>query len=92
MGKIKVSSLACPLDQLEEREYRILPLRETIGQIALETIIPYPPGIPVLLRGERVTKEQIVCIEHHIAASVHLQGGESLQEGTLRVIEEGFVE
>ncbi|VWX33902.1 aminotransferase class I/II-fold pyridoxal phosphate-dependent enzyme [Exiguobacterium oxidotolerans] len=92
MGKIKVSSLACPLDQLEEREYRNLPLRETIGQIALETIIPYPPGIPVLLRGERVTKEQIVCIEHHIAASVHLQGGESLQEGTLRVIEEGFVE
>lgn len=92
MGKIKVSSLACPLNQLEEQGQIILPLREAIGQISLETVIPYPPGIPVLLRGERVTKEHVVSIEHHIAASVHLQGGESLQEGTLRVIEEGFVE
>jgi len=36
-----------------------MPLGESEGQICAETIAPYPPGIPVLLPGERITAEVI---------------------------------
>ncbi|MCT4781113.1 MULTISPECIES: aminotransferase class I/II-fold pyridoxal phosphate-dependent enzyme [Exiguobacterium] len=92
MGKIKVSSLACPLDQLECFEGVEQSFEEAVGSIALETIIPYPPGVPLILRGERVTLEHITLIEQYITASIHLQGGELLHEGKLRVIQEGIME
>ncbi|HWQ88571.1 MAG TPA: amino acid decarboxylase [Desulfitobacteriaceae bacterium] len=36
---------------------RQLPLRESCGQIAAQTISPYPPGIPLLVMGEEITPE-----------------------------------
>ncbi|MBU3955323.1 aminotransferase class I/II-fold pyridoxal phosphate-dependent enzyme [bacterium] len=38
-------------------------LSESEGQICAETIAPYPPGIPVLLPGERITAEVIEYLE-----------------------------
>lgn len=32
-----------------------LPLEEAVGQVCAELIAPYPPGIPVLAPGERIT-------------------------------------
>ena len=40
-----------------------MPLTESEGQICAETIAPYPPGIPVLLPGERITAEVIEYLE-----------------------------
>ena len=92
MGKIKVSSLACPLDQLEDAEAVEQTFEQSVGLVSLETIIPYPPGIPLILRGERITAEHITMIEHYINTSIHLQGGEFLHQGKLRVIQEGIRE
>lgn len=43
---------------------------ESIGRICGEMVIPYPPGIPVLMPGERVTRESIeylkLCVENGI--------------------------
>lgn len=36
---------------------KCLPLRESCGQIAAETISPYPPGIPLVVMGEEITPE-----------------------------------
>lgn len=92
MGKIQVSALACSYEQLEQATGTFRQLDECIGHVSLETIIPYPPGIPLIVRGERITAEQVLRLRHYQTVAVHLQGGEQLQRGALRVIEEGFEE
>jgi lysine decarboxylase len=34
-------------------------LRESVGRVGAELIAPYPPGIPVLVPGERITAEVV---------------------------------
>lgn len=36
-----------------------VPVEDSIGEISAEYIIPYPPGIPVLVPGERITEEVV---------------------------------
>jgi arginine decarboxylase len=48
-------------------------LEETVGSIAAEAVIPYPPGIPVIAKGERITEEQIRLIRHLIQQGATIQ-------------------
>lgn len=41
-----------------------LPLRESIGCVCSEFVMCYPPGIPILAPGERITKEILDFIEY----------------------------
>lgn len=40
--------------------------RETIGWICKEAIVPYPPGVPIILPGESVDEETIKTIDYYI--------------------------
>lgn len=40
-----------------------LPLAEAAGQIAAIQIAPYPPGIPVIAPGERITEKHLAYLE-----------------------------
>ena len=40
-----------------------LPLAQAAGQIAAQSIAPYPPGIPVVAPGERIEKKTIAYFE-----------------------------
>lgn len=42
---------------------RRLPLRDAIGEVSTEQFCPYPPGVPLLAPGERVTAEVVEAIE-----------------------------
>ena len=42
---------------------RRLPLREAIGEVSTEQFCPYPPGVPLLAPGERVTEEVVEAID-----------------------------
>jgi arginine decarboxylase len=39
--------------------YTDVPAREAVGRIAAEMITPYPPGIPVVLPGERINSDLV---------------------------------
>lgn len=39
-----------------------LPLRDAIGRVAAELVAPYPPGVPVLAPGERVTEAAVAAL------------------------------
>ena len=43
---------------------RRLPLQEAVGHVAAEAITPYPPGIPLLLPGERLDEERCAWLLH----------------------------
>ena len=40
-----------------------IPLVESLGKISGDIICPYPPGIPLIVPGERIDKERIEWIE-----------------------------
>ncbi len=50
------------------RGRRRVPMREAIGEVSAEQFCPYPPGVPLLAPGERVTQESIDAI--HAASRV----------------------
>lgn len=40
-----------------------MPLRDAVGEVSTEQFCPYPPGVPLLAPGERVTEEVVEAIE-----------------------------
>ena len=40
-------------------EWEIQSINDAIGRISAEYVIPYPPGIPILVPGERILKETL---------------------------------
>lgn len=64
-----------------------LPIQECVGLRSAEMVIPYPPGIPILYPGEKVTREiadQLMAIGR---AKGHVQGAEDAALQTLRVLQ-----
>jgi arginine/lysine/ornithine decarboxylase len=47
------------LREIRLRKKRNVPLQEAVDQISTEMIIPYPPGIPLVLPGERFREEVV---------------------------------
>ncbi|OIK16750.1 arginine decarboxylase [Bacillus sp. MUM 116] len=81
----KISGLAIPYEKMEDLEEKKLPLLEAVGQVSAETIIPYPPGIPLLLKGERIGKEQISNLKKLVEHGARFQGGSLLENGQIKV-------
>ncbi|MBA3484999.1 MAG: aminotransferase class I/II-fold pyridoxal phosphate-dependent enzyme, partial [Pirellulales bacterium] len=48
-----------------------LPLRESIGRVCAESIMFYPPGIPLLMPGEEVTADIIEVCQQLLAGGAH---------------------
>jgi arginine/lysine/ornithine decarboxylase len=49
-----------------------VPVAEAVGRIAAEQVTPYPPGIPVLVPGERITAEVLDYLRTGLAAGMVL--------------------
>lgn len=65
-----------------------LPLEKTAGRIAGESIMCYPPGIPILAPGERVTEDIIHHIRFAKEKGCSLQGTSDQNADFLQVIKE----
>ena len=53
-----------------------LPLRETVGMVCSEFVMCYPPGIPILAPGERITPQILDYIEYAKAKGCSMTGPE----------------
>lgn len=63
-----------------------VPLRESIGNISGEFLMAYPPGIPVLCPGEKITFEIIDYIEKLKEVGLYVQGTEDPKVEHIRVV------
>lgn len=63
-----------------------LPVEQSVGRVCAECVMCYPPGIPILAPGERVTKDilEYICYMKHKGAS--LTGPEDLLIERLNVL------
>ena len=55
---------------------RLVKLRDSIGEVSGESVMTYPPGIPVVTPGERITQELVEYIEVLKEQKSMLQGTE----------------
>jgi arginine decarboxylase len=62
---------------------------QAIGRISCESVAGYPPGVPALLPGERVTAEVIEYLRELTAAGARLHGAADPSFATVRVLIEG---
>lgn len=69
-------------------ETEVIPIDETVGRTIAEFIMVYPPGIPIFIPGEIITKENIEYIKTNIEAGLPVQGPEDYDLRHLRVIKE----
>ena len=53
-----------------------LPLLETEGKVCSDFVMCYPPGIPILAPGERITAEILDYIEYAKAKGCNMTGPE----------------
>ncbi|MEW9033397.1 MAG: aminotransferase class I/II-fold pyridoxal phosphate-dependent enzyme [Planifilum fimeticola] len=65
-----------------------VPFDESAGRIIAEFIMIYPPGIPVLLPGEQITRTKINYIREHMRVGLPVQGPEDPDIRMIRVIDE----
>ncbi len=59
---------------------------DAVGRTSAELVAPYPPGIPVLAPGERITAETLRALEHARAAGVRIAYAADPTLTTLRVV------
>lgn len=80
-------SLGVPYKELEKRNKRYVSLHEAVGNLCAEMIIPYPPGIPLLMIGESITNDHIRQMKALLQMNVKIQGGDSLKDNTILIYE-----
>lgn len=67
-------------------EKRVVPLEEAEGEISTEMLMAYPPGIPILCPGERITREVIEYAKALNSEGCHLQGTEDPDAKSIKVL------
>ncbi|MFJ7733550.1 aminotransferase class I/II-fold pyridoxal phosphate-dependent enzyme [Lysinibacillus sp. NPDC097231] len=73
-------------DEIEKSEKEWLPYMRTMGKISANMIIPYPPGIPLLVPGEKITVAKLSQLEELLATGATFQGIHRLEEKMIEVM------
>jgi arginine/lysine/ornithine decarboxylase len=82
-----ISTLEMTYKEQQQKAVEIVPLSEAKGRVCAESIIPYPPGIPLLLPGELIRNDNIKQIHHLLEAGSRFQGGENIKLQKIKVFD-----
>ena len=63
-----------------------LPLHRAVGQISAQTLTPSPPGIPVLIPGERITQEIVDYLADLARKDIRVVGQEGEELRTIKIV------
>lgn len=79
--KGSTSSLLLSYDEMEAYEVETISFERSVGRIISEPVIPYPPGIPLLIAGEKVEKTHIEDFLELKQSGAYFQGRDIFEEG-----------
>jgi arginine/lysine/ornithine decarboxylase len=80
----KISTLAIPFKEMGKLKVSEVEITSALDEVCAETIIPYPPGIPLLIRGERITKDKLSQLTSLLKSGARFQGGSLLKDGIIK--------
>jgi arginine decarboxylase len=64
----------------------VVPVAQAAGRVAAESLAAYPPGIPNVLPGERLSAETLDYVQQTLEQGGHLRGASDRRLHTLRVV------
>lgn len=73
-------------EQLQRMDKEWIPYTRAIGKISAGSIIPYPPGIPLILPGEKITVPKLSQLEEFLTLGAAFQGEHRLEEKLIYVV------
>jgi len=76
-----------PREAFFYRRRRKIPLSQSSGEVCGEMIVPYPPGIPVLLPGERISESIVEYLSVSINKGCHIQGLDRSKDPEIEILE-----
>ncbi|MFJ5774617.1 aminotransferase class I/II-fold pyridoxal phosphate-dependent enzyme [Streptomyces sp. NPDC093094] len=82
---LRMEQAQLPRDAYFTRHTKV-PVEEAAGRIAAEMITPYPPGIPAVLPGERLTGPVLEYLTTGVAAGMFLPDAADRRLKTVRVV------
>ena len=69
--------------EVKDSPYERVPLKEADGLIAAANITPYPPGIPIVVQGEKIDSHMIAYVEHWLSKGLDVPG---VEDGCVKCI------
>lgn len=60
--------------EVHNKKYEEVELNEAVGRISKDFVVPYPPGIPMLLPGEKITEDIIKNIRWYQGRFISILG------------------
>jgi arginine decarboxylase len=75
-----------PRDVFLLHKSKRVPLSKAVGQISAQTLTPYPPGIPVLIPGERITREIVNYLSDLSDKAIRVVGQEGDALRTIKIV------
>lgn len=76
-----------PPQQAFYADKKPMPLEQSIGEVCSEFVMCYPPGIPILAPGERITRDIITYIQYAKEKGCSLTGPQDMDITTLQVVD-----
>ncbi|MEO1288637.1 MAG: aminotransferase class V-fold PLP-dependent enzyme [Chloroflexota bacterium] len=68
---------------------RLVSASEAVGQIVAENIIPYPPGIPLLVPGEQLEQHHLDYLAYIVSKGGNVVGMEDASLQQIRIVVDG---
>ncbi len=84
---LRMDQVELPRDAYFAQHTKV-PAAEAHGRVAAEMITPYPPGIPVVLPGERLTEPVLEYLTSGVASGMFLPDAADRRLHTVRVVAE----
>ncbi|WP_141434157.1 aminotransferase class I/II-fold pyridoxal phosphate-dependent enzyme [Bacillus sp. 03113] len=81
----KVAAIEVNETERKKLKKKLVPLDSAMNQICADVVIPYPPGIPILFPGEKITTFHIEYIKLLLTSGAKFQGTPFLKDGTINV-------
>ncbi len=63
-----------------------VPFAQSAGRICTEVVSPYPPGIPILVPGERITQELVDYLQLVYRHGGFINGPDDVRLNTIKVV------
>ncbi|PIC98669.1 MULTISPECIES: aminotransferase class I/II-fold pyridoxal phosphate-dependent enzyme [unclassified Sporosarcina] len=88
LSKSSPSTVVYTASQLHTMDMEWLNMQSATGRVAADAIIPYPPGIPLLCAGERISHEHMEQIDDLLMAGCRFQGAINKETKQIKVVVE----
>jgi arginine decarboxylase len=69
-----------PYAECRTKERHLIPLLQAVGKRCASHLVPYPPGIPLILMGETIHQEEIDYLLGLVASGGNVRGLKKIQE------------